>query len=141
VTASFAGSVPSASQSALQTASPYIVLTASSLDALALTYVGTFTVPGASGGADVLRVAMASGSATGLRVTQPCRDGSTTIATAGSATLGSATLDVVRFAATRRGPAARPHPGGYDGIDRPPDDLAVHEPAAVMLNVRDCRHG
>lgn len=85
------------------TASPYLVLTASSLEALSLTYAGTFAVSGPSGSVEVLRFTMSAGSLGAMNLTQACTDGVTTVTSAGSASLGSTTFDATSLAATAGG--------------------------------------
>jgi hypothetical protein len=97
-----------------------IVLTANSIDAFGLTYVGTFTVPSPSGPVQVLRFTLGSGSAAGMRIAQRCAGGVATATAAPSASLGSTVFDAVRLAVTVNGvplvftvasPPTTPFPG------------------------------
>jgi hypothetical protein len=80
--------------------SPYVVLTANSLDARGLTYTGTFDLSQPSGTVQVLRFTMTSGSLAGMSFSQPCVDAMTTVTAADSASLGNTTFDAVRLVAT-----------------------------------------
>lgn len=85
-------------------ASPYLVsLTASSLDALGLTYVGTFNVATASGNVQVLRFTLSTGSLAGMSLTQACAGGVTTVTTSDSVSLGNTTFDAVSLGVTVAG--------------------------------------
>lgn len=81
-------------------ASPYLVLTANSLDAVGLGYVGTVTVAGPSGEVEVLRFSMTSGSFAGLHLVQACSGGASTVTDTPSAALVGATFDAVRLDVT-----------------------------------------
>lgn len=80
-----------------------LTLTATELDAVGLTYVGTVTVPGPSGELRVLRLALNSGALTTMRLSHDCAAGITTVTTAGSVTVGDATFDAVSLSATVAG--------------------------------------
>ena len=84
----------------LNTGSPYLVLTAGSLDAVGLTYEGTVTVPGPSGDVQVLRFTMTSGALNRVSYTQPCGGGAATGTEAESASLTGVTFDAVRLDVT-----------------------------------------
>jgi hypothetical protein len=86
--------------SVMVTASPYLVLTATSLDALGLTYDGTFAVSRPSGPVEVLRFTLSTGSLGGMRFTQACTAGVTTVTSASSASLGSTTFNATSIAMT-----------------------------------------
>ena len=85
--------------------SSYLTLTAGSLDAVGLTYVGVVTVSGASGDVQILRFTLTSGTLTDMTVTQACAGGVAVGTSAGSVTLGSTTFDAVSLAVTVAGTA------------------------------------
>jgi hypothetical protein len=95
-------------------ASPYLVLTAASLDATGLAYVGTFTVVGPAGATEVLRFTMTAGALTGSSLASGCAESASMLTRAASASLAGATFDAVRLAVTVGGtpvtftPAAPP---------------------------------
>lgn len=76
------------------------MLTANSLDAIGLSYAGTFTVPGPSGDVAILRFTLTGGTATALAVTQACSANITTVTTADSGSLGSTIFDAVDLTLT-----------------------------------------
>lgn len=80
--------------------SPYLLVSADSMDALGLTYVGTVSVSTPSGDVQVLRFTMTGGSLAGVGLAQPCAGGAATTLAATSAALGATTLDVVSLQAT-----------------------------------------
>ena len=87
--------------SAMSGSPPYLVLTASTLDAVGLTYVGTFTVSRPSSDVQVLRFRMTSGWIGDMSLTQACTAGdTTTVTTADTASLEGVTFDAVSFALT-----------------------------------------
>ena len=94
--------------------SPYVTLTATSLDAVGLAYTGTTTVPSSAGNVQALRFTMTSGSIAELTMTQVCTANFTTVSTAPTASLGSTTFDAVSLTVTVGGatltftPAAPP---------------------------------
>jgi hypothetical protein len=77
-------------------ASPGVVLTATSFEALGLTYVGTFTISGQR----VLRFSATSGSLTGMSLTEGCAGGVATVMTSNSASLGASSFDALSLAVT-----------------------------------------
>jgi hypothetical protein len=110
---SYANSAPVAALPLLSTAatqlrplaaSPYASLTAASLDAAGLTYVGPVTVPTPTGDVPVLRFTVTQAALADLTLSPGCASGgSTTVTTAGAATLGNTTFDLVGLDATLDG--------------------------------------
>jgi hypothetical protein len=90
----------STSSSTAVGASPYLVLTAASLDAIGLTYVGTFTVSGQSGTVQVLRFTLTRGALAAMRFVQACSANVTTLTTAPTASLGSTVIDAAKLLVT-----------------------------------------
>lgn len=110
--------------SAVSGSPPYLVLTASTLDAVGLTYVGTFTVSRPSGDVQVLRFTMTSGSLSGLSFVQACTSGASTVTDADAASLVSTTFDAVSLDVTAGG-----RPLTFT-VDNPP---ATQFPAEILL--------
>lgn len=81
-------------------ASPYLLVTADSLDAVGLDYVGTFDVFGSTGVTNVLRFTMTTGALTGTKFAAGCVGGVSIVTGSASASLVGTTFDALFLAMT-----------------------------------------
>ena len=110
---------------------PYLVLTAATLDATGLSYAGTATVTEPAGSVRVLRFTLTSGSLTGLKLTQTAGSSGIT-STADTATIGNARFAAVQLDATLGG-----SPISFTADNPPtttfPSEFALHDVSLTAI--------